>query len=304
MVACSSSLRPPLYSLLRHQQLLIRLSSTTARPSKIREPRIPFPTTPTCPPSTCPCAPMPSGLDIDHKLPLSGTSPKYDQHIVISTGKADWTLKIEDEAAPNLAKELKSLLGIKGRFHNPHRNVLITNTSFPKKSPNETDVRLFPSGILVPAVPNSASGAEQIITSHLLPLLQQTKSSSLLTTARHILAAPTKTTDAITILICSHNARDTRCGILGPLLYDEFVKRISPEKVELAMTSHLTGHRFAGNLIIYFPHSYTKNGEKNISSLAGKGVWYGRVEPRHVEGIVRRTVEGGEVIEELCRGWV
>ncbi|KLJ06659.1 hypothetical protein EMPG_17845 [Blastomyces silverae] len=36
-------------------------------------------------------------------------------------------------------------------------------------------------------------------------------------------------------------------------------------------------------------------------SLAGKGIWYGRVEPRHVEGIVEETVLGGRVISEHFR---
>ena len=48
-------------------------------------------------------------------------------------------------------------------------------------------------------------------------------------------------------------------------------------------------------MVIYFPRGW--RGE-----LAGKGVWYGRVEPRHVWGIVEETVRGGKVVEELCRG--
>ena len=41
----------------------------------------------------------------------------YSQHIVISTGKLDWKSKIEDEEGLNLARDLKTLLGPKGRFH-------------------------------------------------------------------------------------------------------------------------------------------------------------------------------------------
>ena len=43
-------------------------------------------------------------------------------------------------------------------------------------------------------------------------------------------------------------------------------------------------------------------GSGKKSPLAGKGVWYGRVEPRHVWGIVEETVKGGRVVEELLRG--
>ena len=105
------------------------------------------------------------------------------------------------------------------------------------------------------------------------------------------------------IFICGHGGRDSRCGVMGSLLRDEFeahIKRISKDrsksKPEVALISHIGGHVFAGNVIIYFPQ-YPES-----HSLAGKGVWYGRVEPRHVEGIMKETVVKGRVIEELFRG--
>ena len=135
-----------------------------------------------------------------------------------------------------------------------------------------------------------------------------------------------------TILICSHRSRDPRCGALGPLLNEEFSKYISAQidrsKVEklpdgqiklhltrkkkfvihnalrgirVASISHIGGHAWAGNVIIYLPSFFRlENGER--SPLAGKGVWYGRVEPKHVEGIVEQTIRQGTVIEELLRG--
>ena len=60
---------------------------------------------------------MPSGLDIDHEKPLSGTMPPYAQHVVIRTGRNDWSSKIEDEPGVNFARELKMLVGRSGKFH-------------------------------------------------------------------------------------------------------------------------------------------------------------------------------------------
>ena len=107
----------------------------------------------------------------------------------------------------------------------------------------------------------------------------------------------------ITVLICGHNSRDSRCGIMGPLLRDEFkaqskksVDEHSEWEPEVSFISHIGGHAFAGNIIIYFPSTWTKH------SLAGKGIWYGRVEPKHVEGILKTTVTKGVIIEELFRG--
>lgn len=129
-----------------------------------------------------------------------------------------------------------------------------------------------------------------------------------------------------TILICGHNSRDSRCGILGPLLHAEFssyvdgrtrlpadderstghrfhgLQSVSPIRhTKVALTSHIGGHAFAGNVVIYLP-KWFKMASGKVSPLAGKGIWYGRVEPRHVWGIMEETVQRGRVIEELLRG--
>lgn len=183
-----------------------------------------------------------------------------------------------------------------------------------------------------------------------------------------------KSVEAPTILICSHGQRDSRCGILGPLLHgefarymgrrggeiqlvprsSEFVRRRADEagsedkdsnaekdissdehvdfpdspsssisqssssgsrssrptdgklkriNVNLGMVSHIGGHKWAGNVILYIPPNFTPdNGIKH--PLAGMGIWYGRVEPRHVQGIIEQTLMQGKVIQELFRGGV
>lgn len=87
---------------------------------------------------------------------------------------------------------------------------------------------------------------------------------------------------------------------------------IEPEKRALILkTSHVGGHKFAGNVIIYWP--------------SGTSVWYGRVSPKEVRvdsdcacvilvfnqvlilqvtAVVDETVLGGRVIPELLRAGV
>lgn len=60
---------------------------------------------------------LPCGLCIDREKPLANTAPPYTQHVVINTGRDDWTSRIENEEDPNLAKGLKELLGLNGEFH-------------------------------------------------------------------------------------------------------------------------------------------------------------------------------------------
>lgn len=125
----------------------------------------------------------------------------------------------------------------------------------------------------------------------------------------------------ILVLICGHGGRDERCGKLGPLLRDEFEDHLARQGINLlssapeagttsvndtqqdasarvGLISHIGGHKWAGNVIVYVPPSLEKN------ALAGKGIWYGRVGPEHVEGIVKETVLEGKVIKELFRGGV
>lgn len=64
---------------------------------------------------------MPGDLDIERDKNLDGTMAAYSQHILVSTGRADWQSKIEDEkdTAPwgGVVASIKEMLGPKGRYH-------------------------------------------------------------------------------------------------------------------------------------------------------------------------------------------
>lgn len=137
----------------------------------------------------------------------------------------------------------------------------------------------------------------------------------------------------VLVLICGHGGRDMRCGITGPILRDEFEKCLPTKHVEVVkgpvkiaqdghemslpssrleeplrtarvgLISHIGGHKFAGNVILYLPPGL-KAADGGDHSLAGCGIWYGRVEPKHVEGIIQETVLSGKVIKDLFRGGV
>ncbi|TAQ87037.1 hypothetical protein B7494_g4628 [Chlorociboria aeruginascens] len=134
----------------------------------------------------------------------------------------------------------------------------------------------------------------------------------------------------VLVLICGHGGRDMRCGVLGPVLKAEFKRALGDKNVRVlegpviieegngerkpmdgeggeekhtarvGVISHIGGHKFAGNVILYIPPGLkTADGQDN--TLAGCGIWYGRVEPKHVEGIIQETILGGRVIENLFR---
>jgi hypothetical protein len=103
---------------------------------------------------------------------------------------------------------------------------------------------------------------------------------------------------------------------MGPLLKAEFEEKLPAEGIEVlqkppaslselafepfqtarvSLISHIGGHKFAGNVIIHIPPAPGH-------PLSGMEIWYGRVEPRHVEGIVKQTVVNGSIIESVLRG--
>jgi hypothetical protein len=139
----------------------------------------------------------------------------------------------------------------------------------------------------------------------------------------------------VLVLVCGHAKRDMRCGITGPILRAEFEKMLPKKGMQIlkgpieistpsqehllefhqeekrdwkgtarvGLISHIGGHKFAGNVILYVPPG-AKTGVGKDHPLAGCGIWYGRVEPKHVEGIVQETVLEGKVIEDLFRGGI
>lgn len=213
-------------------------------------------------------------------------------------------------------------------YSQPYRNILLTCSSNPgpdAEGPQRlassltssehtitpsTSVCLFPSFLFIPSINEDQSGATALVSTLGDP--QQEPAKMGLTA--HALGG--RNIDHITILICSHGTRDSRCGILGPILQSEFMKQMKRAGIRVFETfesvgsdkspsengatvnliSHVGGHRWAGNVIIYIPPSWKHH------PLAGTGIWYGRVAPSHVEGIVNSTVVRGDIISELFRG--
>jgi hypothetical protein len=259
---------------------------------------------------------MPTGLDIDYKRRLNGTIAPYSDHLLIHTGSHDWPSRIEDDARHPLARKIKASLKAETIKSLPKRpaNILVTNSSF--------------------ATTNSDKPASQVVSLMKAGLhfrIDGTQEPQVLNSLMKVVAddAVTKETlrqsfgswniSDIVILICGHEARDSRCGIMGPLLQVEFESKlqqagikvlrnaISPDTdatesmtARVGLISHIGGHAFAGNCIIYIPTTP----QYKHHPLSGLGVWYGRVQPRHIQGIVQKTVGEGTVIEELLRGIV
>ncbi|KAJ5674821.1 uncharacterized protein N7477_004755 [Penicillium maclennaniae] len=302
----------------------------------------PFPVTQACPESSCHCPtpPMPEGLPIDHEQALNGTMAAYAQQLVICTGQRDWTSRIEDDGENtswgSLVRGLKGLLGRGGPYLDPFNNILLTNTSLAPaaNSSSTASAFLFPGFKYIPSIPveilssPDTTDLTTFVRGFLLPERLHKMHSSLPETKRtemtraSNLASKFEVLDikhSPTVLICGHGGRDKRCGVMAPVLEAEFQRILQsrgfisaghagtvdgPDHANIGLISHIGGHKYAGNIIVYIPPEMTVGDQAEPHPLAGKGIWYGRVEPKHVHGIVEETILGGKVVKDHFRGGI
>ncbi|XP_068642973.1 uncharacterized protein [Aristolochia californica] len=99
------------------------------------------------------------------------------------------------------------------------------------------------------------------------------------------------------VFVCSHGSRDKRCGICGPALVTKFKDEIDAHglqgQVSVSPCSHIGGHKYAGNVIIFGPH----NGKIT-------GHWYGYISPDDVLLLLEQHIGKGEIVDQLWRGQI
>ncbi|KAG8218417.1 Sucrase/ferredoxin-like-domain-containing protein [Butyriboletus roseoflavus] len=78
-------------------------------------------------------------------------------------------------------------------------------------------------------------------------------------------------------------------GLESEIAFETQLKALGGEhKALILYTSHVGGHKFAGNVILHSPR--------------GTSVWYGRITPHDVESIVKNTIINGQVLPTILRG--
>jgi len=59
------------------------------------------------------------------------------------------------------------------------------------------------------------------------------------------------------IFVCAHGSRDVRCGVCGPVLMDKLNEEIElrgfKDQISVVACSHVGGHKYAGNVIVFSP---------------------------------------------------
>jgi hypothetical protein len=207
---------------------------------------------------------------------LPGTATEHDVHVfVISELAPDaWPAKWEETAG--LPSTLTAAL--KARKADLKVRVKLTAATLLAGAGDATgDVLIYPSGLRVRNC--SAGDADALID-----LLNGVPASRL------AVAPVGPTADAV--FLCAHTNRDKRCGLIGPALAEVFAEELGAVRradVPIRMCSHIGGHKWAGNAIVY---------------TAAEGHWYGYCDPSAAAEIVREHIVGGKPLirSKLWRG--
>ncbi|KAI7837322.1 hypothetical protein COHA_008837 [Chlorella ohadii] len=120
----------------------------------------------------------------------------------------------------------------------------------PGPQPGTVNLLAFPAGLRFEGVP-----LEQVGVAVALATADNPSLLPLRATERKAVEARQAPAANLTLLVCCHSARDARCGQLGPPLAAALRQLVRQrglqDQVSVLATSHIGGHKYAGNVIAY-----------------------------------------------------
>ncbi|KAF2401042.1 hypothetical protein EJ06DRAFT_582032 [Trichodelitschia bisporula] len=282
----------------------------------------------------------PSKFPVDQDEVLFGRVNGWSAHVVVATGKNDWVRDVADEKG--------SIMQALSKASPPPKHPLkVSASDMPVPSSMDasaTTILLLPAFVLLDNVtPSSTQTLVSIIDS--APQTTSPLHTHGLSIPRslHGISIRACPHEAV-ILLCSQRTRDVRCGQSAPLLRREFERHLRPRGlardlhderpggVGIYFISHVGGHKFAANVIVYRRagafgerkvegEKTVENGEADATAGegeekedprngeaagtdekiddagAGQCIWLARVRPEDCENIVRYTVMQGKVVK-------
>ncbi|XP_042497149.1 altered inheritance of mitochondria protein 32-like [Macadamia integrifolia] len=215
-----------------------------------------------------------------YKSSLAGTVDPYDRHVFLCYKNAEsWPSRVEDAEFDRLPRLLAAAL--KSRKDEIQGKIRLTICEGRDGTESSNgDILIFPDMVRY-------RGLTHFDVDHFVE-------DVLVKGSAWVSGAPEALTGSH-IFVCCHGSRDRRCGVCGPALVDKLKEDIESrglkDQVFVSPCSHIGGHKYAGNLIIF------------SSNLEGKvaGHWYGYVTPDDVPTLLEQHIGKGEVIERLWR---
>ncbi|KAK4453897.1 Sucrase/ferredoxin-like-domain-containing protein [Podospora aff. communis PSN243] len=281
----------------------------------------------------------PKNFKIDEEDDLYGFVKGWSTHVLVATGKTDWVRDVANEKGSVMQAIGGSKGPSNGRLMLSASNIPTPHHTSDYSEP--TTVLLLPAFTIIENVtpatvptlinefiekaPTNISPLEPIALPKALPAPLPEASPAAL---KELTTRPCP--HQAIILLCSQKTRDARCGQSAPLLRKELQRHLQPlglyrdlddERpggVGIYFISHVGGHKYSANMMIYRrPDAFGldkvergkladgetaapekknfENGEEDVG--AGQCIWLARVKPEDCEGIVKFTVLQGKVIK-------
>lgn len=207
-------------------------------------------------------------------ISLPGTVKYYERHLFVCTGHTNWPERIE--LGGGFLQTLADTIGLYAA-EMPHK-VKMTACNEPglkaEDAQDEYDILVFPDQVRYIGV--RAADIPALVTGHLVGNRVSERLQHQPLTGQHV-------------FVCVHGRRDERCGQCGPPLAQRFKAELNnrglSNVVAVRRTSHVGGHAFAGNVLIY-----------------PGGNWYGFVTPEDVPRLVENHLLEGKIVTDLWRG--
>ncbi|KAH7532451.1 hypothetical protein FEM48_Zijuj04G0021300 [Ziziphus jujuba var. spinosa] len=209
---------------------------------------------------------------------LAGTVDPYDRHVFLRYKSPEsWASRVEASDSDPLPKLLASALKARKNDTTVKTKLTVCEGS----DETDGDVLIFPEMIKCRGLKDSdVDGFVEDVLVNGKPWtsgVQEVLSGSY-------------------IFVCAHGSRDRRCGVCGPVLIEKLNEEIGfrglNDQIFVSACSHVGGHKYAGNLIIFSPGP--------DGSITGH--WYGYVTPEDVPELLDQHIGKGEIIERLWRG--
>ncbi|KAI5075599.1 hypothetical protein GOP47_0009675 [Adiantum capillus-veneris] len=219
-----------------------------------------------------------------YKDALRGTVRPYQQHVFLCFGDpGNWPPIIETSSSPTL--DLPRLLAASLKAN---KDRLPKKTLFNVCQGSAGDIEALKGDVLVfPSMIKFKDFGCHDINGFV---------AKVLTLEEDWQQARVEQLDGYHIFVCAHGSRDMRCGVCGPALIQRFEKEIGfrglDSTVHVRACSHVGGHKFAGNVLIYGKDSKGKF----------RGHWYGYVNPSDVAVLLDEHIKKDQVLYGLWRG--
>ncbi|KAI7786106.1 sucrase ferredoxin domain-containing protein [Diaporthe eres] len=216
----------------------------------------------------------PKNFKIEQSDDLYGGIKGWATHILVATGKADWTHNVADEKGSLMQAIEKADKPSNGRLMLSASNIPTPNHSSDYSEP--TTLLLLPAFVVIENVTPAA--VPTLISDYVDRAPTNTSALQPVSTAIPDSLPPPDLPEpaaklhglrsrpsphSVLILLCSQKTRDARCGQSAPLISKEMQRHLRPlglyrdmddERpggVGIYFISHVGGHKYSANVMIY-----------------------------------------------------